>query len=55
VDGLSKRDFYDPAKVAMMAMGFCYPGKVRTETCLRAPNARLDGMSGSWRCCPPIA
>jgi uracil-DNA glycosylase len=24
--GLSKRD-YDPAKVAMMAMGFCYPGK----------------------------
>jgi uracil-DNA glycosylase len=25
--GLSKRDFYDPAKVAMMAMGFCYPGK----------------------------
>ncbi len=27
--GLSKREFYDPAKVAIMAMGFCYPGKGR--------------------------
>jgi uracil-DNA glycosylase len=25
--GLSKADFYDPAKVALMPMGFCYPGK----------------------------
>ena len=25
--GLSKAEFYDPAKVALMPMGFCYPGK----------------------------
>ena len=24
--GLSVQDFYDPAKVALMPMGFCYPG-----------------------------
>ena len=25
--GLSTGDFYDPARVALMPMGFCYPGK----------------------------
>ena len=25
--GLSNDDFYDPAKVALVPMGFCYPGK----------------------------
>lgn len=25
--GLSKDQFYDPAKVALVPMGFCYPGK----------------------------
>ena len=25
--GLSKRQMYDPAKVALVPMGFCYPGK----------------------------
>jgi uracil-DNA glycosylase len=25
--GLSEADFYDPAKVALVPMGFCYPGK----------------------------
>ncbi len=25
--GLAEADFYDPAKVALMPMGFCYPGK----------------------------
>ncbi len=25
--GLSKADFYDAAKIALMPMGFCYPGK----------------------------
>jgi uracil-DNA glycosylase len=25
--GLSDAEFYDPAKVALMPMGFCYPGK----------------------------
>ena len=25
--GLSGEDFYDPARVALMPMGFCYPGK----------------------------
>lgn len=24
--GLSEREFYDPAKVALVPMGFCYPG-----------------------------
>jgi len=24
--GIDERDFYDPAKVALMPMGFCYPG-----------------------------
>jgi uracil-DNA glycosylase len=25
--GLSKKQFYDPTRVALMPMGFCYPGK----------------------------
>jgi uracil-DNA glycosylase len=25
--GISKDDFYDPARVALVPMGFCYPGK----------------------------
>ncbi len=25
--GISREDFYDPTKVALMPMGFCYPGK----------------------------
>ncbi len=28
--GLSKAEFYDPAKVALVPMGFCYPGKGRS-------------------------
>src|SRR5437870_2672794 len=24
--GASRREFYDPAKVALVGMGFCYPG-----------------------------
>jgi uracil-DNA glycosylase len=28
--GLSVDEFYDPAKVALMPMGFCYPGKGRS-------------------------
>jgi uracil-DNA glycosylase len=27
--GLSTKDFYNPSKVALMPMGFCYPGKGR--------------------------
>ncbi|EAQ29624.1 uracil-DNA glycosylase [Erythrobacter sp. NAP1] len=27
--GLDKDAFYDPAKVALMPMGFCYPGKAK--------------------------
>jgi uracil-DNA glycosylase len=27
--GLEKTTFYDPAKVALMPMGFCYPGKAK--------------------------
>ena len=25
--GVSEQDFYDPAKIALVPMGFCYPGK----------------------------
>ena len=25
--GLAKDEFYDPAKVALLSMGFCYPGR----------------------------
>ena len=28
--GLSREEFYDPAEVALMPMGFCYPGKGRS-------------------------
>ena len=28
--GLGAAEFYDPAKVALMPMGFCYPGKGRS-------------------------
>jgi len=28
--GLSTEEFYDPAKVALMPMGFCYPGRGRS-------------------------
>ena len=26
---IEKADFYDPAKIALMPMGFCYPGKAK--------------------------
>jgi len=28
--GLTQAEFYDPARVALMPMGFCYPGKGRS-------------------------
>jgi uracil-DNA glycosylase len=28
--GVSKEDFYDPSKVALVGMGFCYPGTGKT-------------------------
>lgn len=28
--GVAKRDFYDPSKIALVGMGFCYPGTGRS-------------------------
>lgn len=28
--GISTSDFYDPAKIAIVPMGFCYPGKAKS-------------------------
>ena len=43
--GLSPTEFYDPATVALVPMGFCYPGKERAATCRRVRNARRCGTA----------
>ena len=39
--GINRDTFYDPARVAVVPMGFCFPGRTpRAATCLRGGNAR---------------
>ena len=35
--GLSDAEFYDPSRVAIVPMGFCYPGKAKSEDLPPAP------------------
>src|SRR4051812_32861925 len=43
--GLDRDTFYDERRVAIMGVGFCYPGRdARGGTCRRAPNARRCGI-----------
>ncbi|WP_342776793.1 uracil-DNA glycosylase family protein [Hankyongella ginsenosidimutans] len=41
--GLAKAAFYDPAQVALLPMGFCYPGTGKAATCRRGRNVRRAG------------
>lgn len=49
--GIEAVDFYHPTKVALMPMGFCYPGKKEAGICRRARNARRCGTPRCWRAC----
>src|SRR5215468_2345611 len=45
--GVDRRTFYDETRVAIMPIGFCYPGRDAKEaTCRRGMNARRSGMRG---------
>jgi uracil-DNA glycosylase len=48
--GLDRETFYDEARVAIMPIGFCYPGRdARAVICRRALNARRFGTRGCAR------
>jgi uracil-DNA glycosylase len=51
---LNKETFYGPHQVALIPMGFCYPGKGRTGDKPRARSARRYGMPGYCRRCPAL-
>ena len=53
--GLSREKFYDPALVALMPMGFCYPGTGASGDMAPRPNALRSGTSASWSACPRSA
>lgn len=38
--GLSREQFYDPANISLLPMGFCYPGKDKTGDALPRPECR---------------
>jgi uracil-DNA glycosylase len=42
--GINDSNFYDSTKVAIVPMGFCYPGPEARAICRRARNVPLCGM-----------
>ena len=46
--GLERAVFYDAARLAILPMGFCYPGRGPSR---RAPNAHQPGARPCWRTC----
>jgi uracil-DNA glycosylase len=51
--GIDRETFYDPRRVAILPMGFCYLGTAGRAICRPAPNAPENGAHHCWRCCPP--
>ena len=51
--GLDRDRFYDERNIAVVPMGFCYPGSTgMAATARHAANARRCGMRRCWRRCP---
>lgn len=50
--GVDAQAFYDPARFAIIPMGYCYPGRARAATCRRVPNAQSYGSTICWPSCP---
>ena len=51
--GLGREDFYDEARIAILPMGFCYPGRDdRGGDKPPGPNARRSGTRPWAACCP---
>lgn len=50
--GVDADVFYDPGRIAILPMGFCYPGTGRSATCRRGPSALLHGVPVCSRTCP---
>ena len=43
--GVGKEIFYDESRIAIIPMGYCYPGEATAVTCRRAVNARSCGST----------
>ena len=48
---LTDKDFYDESKIAIIPMGFCYPGAVQA-ICRHAKNVQRYGIKSSCIYCP---
>ena len=46
---IDKSIFYDEKQIALIPMGFCYPGKGKAEICLHERSARPSGISRCLR------
>lgn len=46
--GLDRDTFYDPDRVAIVPMGFCFPGTGKGGDSPPVPNARSCGARRSW-------
>ncbi len=49
--GIDRDVFYDATRIAIMPMGYCYPGVVPAATCRRARSAPSSGTNGCSRRC----
>ena len=47
--GIDKATFYDPSKVAILPMAFCYPAAAKAAISRHHRNARQHGERGFWR------
>ena len=47
--GVTREVFYDPEQIAILPMGFCFPGPGRGETFRHAPSVRLPGANSFLR------
>ena len=46
---LEAHTFYDPSRVAIIPMGYCYPGRGKAVICRRDASAPSCGSISSWR------
>lgn len=50
--GIDRETFYDPEQVAVLAMGFCFPGTGKGVTCRPVHSARPRGGRVCFHPCP---
>jgi Uracil-DNA glycosylase len=48
--GIDRDAFYDASRVAIVPMGFCFPGSVAVAICRHGRSARRPGIHACCRC-----